>query len=155
MESKLSKGDKAPSFELLNQNKEVVKLEDLVGKKVFVYFYPRANTPGCTTQACEIRDSKSDLSNLGVTVVGISNDTPLKQLNFDNKNTLNFPLLCDEDHAVSENYGVWAEKKLYGKVYMGLVRSSFLIDENGIILQTWYKVSPKKTVPEVMKYLNN
>ena len=155
MNNMLSKNDKAPNFSLLNQNKEVVKLSDYLGKKVFVYFYPRANTPGCTTQSCEVRDAKEELLENGVVVIGISTDTPKKQDNFDKKYNLNFPLLSDLDHEVAEAYGVWAEKKLYGKVYMGLVRSSFLIDEKGEVLETWYKISPKKTVPEVIKYLNN
>lgn len=155
MNSKLLKGDKSPNFSLLNQNSETVSLSDFKGRKLLIYFYPKANTPGCTTQSCEIRDSKNVFSDLGVDVLGISLDTPQKQTKFDEKNNLNFPLLCDEDHKVAELFGVWGEKKLYGKVYMGLIRSSFLIDENGIILESWYKVSPKNTVPEAIKYLNS
>lgn len=153
MLKKLKSGDKAPEFKLLNQNEEEISLSDYKGKKVLIYFYPKANTPGCTTQSCEIRDSKPDFGELGVDVIGISPDTPKRQSNFDNKHSLGFPLLCDTDHKVAEDYCVWGEKKLYGKVYMGLIRSSFLIDENGNILEAWYKVSPKKTVPEAMEYL--
>jgi peroxiredoxin Q/BCP len=155
MEVRLKTRDNAPVFKLKNQNEEIISLEDYRGKKVFVYFYPRANTPGCTTQSCEVRDAKQDLIEMGVEVVGISNDTPKKQHNFDVKHGLNFPLLCDEDHTVCEQFGVWAEKKMYGKTYMGLVRSSFLIDEEGKIMESWYKVSPKKTVPEVINFLNS
>ncbi len=155
MSYKFIKGDKAPEFKLLNQKSEYVSLNDYIGKKVLLYFYPKANTPGCTTQSCEVRDSKVEFLKLGVEVIGISPDTPKRQSNFDVKYTLNFPLLCDEEHEVAEAYGIWGEKKLYGKVYMGLIRSSFLIDENGLILDSWYKISPKKTVPEAMKYLNS
>lgn len=155
MSYKFIKGDKAPEFKLLNQKSEYVSLNDYIGKKVLLYFYPKANTPGCTTQSCEVRDSKEEFLKLGVEVIGISPDTPKRQSNFDVKYTLNFPLLCDEEHEVAEAYGIWGEKKLYGKVYMGLIRSSFLIDENGLILDSWYKISPKKTVPEAMKYLNS
>lgn len=155
MSYKFIKGDKAPEFKLLNQKSEYVSLKDYIGKKVLLYFYPKANTPGCTTQSCEVRDSKEEFLKLGVEVIGISPDTPRRQSNFDEKYTLNFPLLCDEEHEVAESYGIWGEKKLYGKVYMGLIRSSFLIDEDGFILDSWYKISPKKTVPEAIKYLNS
>lgn len=155
MDVKLKQGDNVPEFTLLNQNAETISLKDYSGKKVLIYFYPRANTPGCTTQSCEVRDAKPDFSDLGCEVIGISPDTPKKQSNFDNKFTLGFPLLCDEDHKVAESFGVWGEKKLYGKVYMGLIRSSFLIDENSKIIESWYKVSPKKTVPEAMKFLKS
>lgn len=153
MENKLKAGDIAPEIKLENQKGEEVSLSLFRGKKVLIYFYPKANTPGCTTQSCEIRDAKPDFSELGVDVIGISPDTPKKQTNFDEKHNLGFTLLCDIDHKVCEDYGVWGEKKLYGKVYMGLIRSSFLIDEEGKIIETWYKVSPKKTVPEALKAL--
>jgi peroxiredoxin Q/BCP len=124
-----------------------VKLADFKGRKLLVYFYPKADTPGCTTQSCFVRDSKKDLSKLGVDVVGISPDKPSKQLAFDQKYGLGFPLLADTDHAIAEKYGVWGEKVNYGRTYMGIIRSSFLIDENGKIEHAWYKVSPKDTVP--------
>ncbi|MGL1891903.1 MAG: thioredoxin-dependent thiol peroxidase [Spirochaetaceae bacterium] len=155
MEEKLDNGDKCPNFSLLDQNADKVSNNDFLGKKILIYFYPRANTPGCTTQSCEVRDNKDEFLKLGVHVLGISPDTPKKQSNFDNKFSLGFKLLSDEDHSVAESFGVWAEKKLYGKVYMGIVRSSFLIDEKGNILKAWYKVSPKNTVPEAIKYLNS
>jgi len=112
-----------------------------------MYFYPKASTPGCTTQSCAVRDALPDLTAAGVDAVGISPDGPKAQAKFDEKHGLGFPLLCDEDHAVAEAYGVWGEKSMYGKKYMGIVRSAFLIGEDGVIEQAWYKVSPKNTVP--------
>jgi len=114
---------------------------------VLVYFYPKADTPGCTTQSCEIRDAKADLSGLGVDVLGISPDGSPAQKAFDEKFSLGFPLLSDPDHAVADAYGVWGEKSMYGKTYLGIIRSSFLVDEQGRIERAWYKVSPKDTVP--------
>ena len=143
----LKEGSKAPTFALQDQDGKTVKLADFKGRKLLVYFYPKADTPGCTTQSCSVRDSKKDLAKLGVAVVGISPDKPSKQLAFDQKYGLGFPLLSDADHAVAEKYGVWGEKVNYGRTYMGTIRSSFLIDENGKIARAWYKVSPKDTVP--------
>ena len=143
----LKEGSKAPAFSLEDQEGKTVKLSDYKGRKLLVYFYPKADTPGCTTQSCEVRDHKKDLSKLGVDVVGISPDKPSKQQAFDQKYGLGFPLLSDADHAVAEKYGVWGEKVNYGKTYMGIIRSSFLIDENGKVERAWYKVSPKDTVP--------
>jgi len=145
--AQLKEGAKAPAFALKDQDGETVKLADFKGRKLLVYFYPKADTPGCTTQSCSVRDSKEDLASLGVAVVGISPDKPSKQLAFDQKYGLGFPLLADEDHAVAEKFGVWGEKVNYGRTYMGIIRSSFLIDETGRIEHTWYKVSPKDTVP--------
>ncbi len=153
MKYRLKIGDKAPEIILEDQNKKIVKLSDYLGKKVLIYFYPRANTPGCTTQSCEIRDAKPNFKDLGVDVIGISPDTPKKQSNFDLKHSLGFPLLCDIDNITCKDYGVWGEKKLYGKVYMGLIRSSFLVDEKGFIVEVWYKVSPKKNVPLALEVL--
>ena len=128
-------------------------LADFSGRKLLVYFYPKADTPGCTTQSCAVRDAREDLSSLGMDVVGISPDKPEAQSKFDQKFELGFPLLADTDHAVAEAFAVWGEKMNYGKKYWGIVRSSFLIDENGRIEQAWYKVSPKDTVPEARKAL--
>lgn len=150
---KLEKGDKAPDFKLKNQNGEMIDLDGFKGKKLFIYFYPKADTPGCTTQSCSVQESLPDFSDINVAVIGISPDSPEKQKKFAEKYDLNFPLLCDEDKTVSESFGVWGEKKLYGKSYMGIIRSSFLIDEEGYIEECWYKVSPKDTVPKVMKVL--
>ncbi len=128
-------------------------LSDFAGRKLLVYFYPKADTPGCTTQSCAVRDAREDLSSLGMDVVGISPDEPLAQSKFDQKFGLGFPLLADTDHAVAEAYGVWGEKMNYGKKYWGIIRSSFLIDESGRVEQAWYKVSPKDTVPKARKAL--
>ena len=120
---------------------------------MLVYFYPEADTSGCTTQSCSLRDHRQDLGALGADVVGISPDPPDKQLRFDQKYSLGFPLLSDVDRRAIEAYGVWGEKKLYGRTYMGLIRSSFLIDEQGKILQAWYKVKPEDTFPKAQDAL--
>lgn len=149
----LSAGDQAPSFALSDQHGETVRLEDYRGRKVLVYFYPQADTPGCTTQSCDLRDHRQEFIDLGVDVVGISPDEPAAQLAFDRKFSLGFPLLADTDHAVAEAWGTWGERKNYGKTYMGITRSSFLIDEQGLIEEAWYKVSPANTVPFAQKAL--
>jgi len=151
--AQLKPGDVAPQFELDDQNAKKVKLSDFKGRKLLLYFYPKANTPGCTTQACSVRDASGDLSSLGVAALGISPDAPAQQKKFDDKYDLGFPLLSDTDHAVADAYAVWGEKSMYGKKYEGIIRSSFLIDENGKIIQTWYKVSPKDTVPKAREAL--
>ena len=139
----LEAGDKAPAFTLLDQSGEKVRLSAFKGRKVMLYFYPRADTPGCTTQSCNLRDIAGSIGD--TQILGVSPDKPEKQAKFDEKYGLGFPLLADEDHAVAEAYGVWGEKKNYGKVYMGIIRSAFLIDEKGKIEQAWYKISPKDT----------
>jgi peroxiredoxin Q/BCP len=139
----LKPGDKAPAFTLLDQNGDKVKLSDFKGRKVLVYFYPKADTPGCTKQACGLRDV---MPKVGDTVVlGMSPDKPAKQKKFDDKYSLGFPLLADEDHAVAEAFDVWTEKSMYGRKYMGILRSAFLIDEKGKIAEAWYKISPQDT----------
>lgn len=149
----LAPGDVAPPFELLDQHGTTVSLTDFSGRKLLVYFYPKADTPGCTTQSCAVRDAREDLSSLGMDVLGISPDEPEAQSKFDQKFELGFPLLADTDHAVAEAYGAWGEKMNYGKKYFGIVRSSFLIDGDGRVEQVWYKVSPKDTVPTARKAL--
>ena len=139
----LSPGDKAPTFTLDDQSGAKVKLSDFKGRKVLVYFYPKADTPGCTTQACGLRDARGDLGD--TVVLGISPDKPEKQKRFDEKYGLGFPLLSDPDHAVADAYGAWGERSMYGKKYMGIVRSAFLVDEQGKIEQAWPKISPKDT----------
>ena len=139
----LSTGDKAPAFTLLDQDEQKVKLTDFKGRKVLVYFYPKADTPGCTTQSCALRDIAGDIGDTAI--VGISPDASAKQKKFDDKYSLGFPLLADTEHAVAEAYGVWGEKKNYGRTYMGIIRSAFLIDEKGKIEEAWYKISPKDT----------
>ena len=146
--SKLKKGDQAPELGLLDQDENEVKLGDFKGKKLLVYFYPRANTPGCTKQSCSVSESMPRLGELGIDAVGISPDTPQKQKNFDEKFNLGFPLLSDQDHAVAEAYGAWGIKTSFGKKKEGIIRSSFLIDEEGLIVDAWYKVKPDDTVPK-------
>jgi len=150
---KLKKNDAAPELNLKDQDGNIHRLENYKGEKLFIYFYPKANTPGCTTQSCNIQEALPDFSGLNVKVVGISPDGPDKQKKFAGKYDLDFPLLADEDKSVAQAFGVWGEKKLYGKVYMGIIRSSFLINEEGLIVESWYKVSPKDTVPRVMDVL--
>ncbi|MBN2844078.1 MAG: thioredoxin-dependent thiol peroxidase [Sedimentisphaerales bacterium] len=146
----LRKGDKAPDFKLLDQNSQEVSLSDYYGSKLLIYFYPKADTPGCTKQSCQVSQSKSELARAGIKSVGISPDTPDKQSKFDEKYSLGFPLLCDTDHKVAEAYGVWGEKTSFGQTKMGIIRSSFLVDETGVIIDAWYKVSPEDTVPNVL-----
>jgi peroxiredoxin Q/BCP len=147
----LEPGDKAPAFTLLDQQGATVKLSDFKGRKVLLYFYPKADTPGCTQQSCNLRDIAGEVGDTAI--VGISPDKPAKQLKFDEKYSLGFPLLADEDHAVAEAYSVWGEKKNYGKTYMGIIRSAFLIDEKGKVEQAWYKVSPKATSENLLASL--
>lgn len=150
----LAVGKKAPAFTLTDQHGRKVRLSDYAARKVVVYFYPKADTSGCTQQACNLRDAMPQLKRLKVAaVLGISPDSPDKQRKFDEKYGLGFPLLSDESHAVAEKYGVWAEKSMYGKKYMGIVRSAFVVDENGRLAGVFYKVSPKDTVPRIMEAL--
>src|SRR6266550_5705759 len=150
----LKPGDKAPDFTLLDQNGEPFTLsKSLKHRKVWhlIYFYPKADTPGCTQQACGLRDA---MPQVGDTVVlGISPDPPAKQAKFDTKYSLGFPLLADEDHSVAEAYDVWQEKSMYGKKYMGILRSAFLVDEKGKLADVWYKVSPKDTTANLLAAL--
>jgi thioredoxin-dependent peroxiredoxin len=146
----LKKGDAAPDFALLDQHGQTVGLGDYRGRKVLVYFYPEADTPGCTTQSCDIRDHRQDLTQIGLDVVGISPDSPQRQLAFDEKYGLGFPLLADEDHAIASAWGTWVEKHRGGHTYFGILRSSFLVDEEGRIEQTWSPVTPEDTVPNAL-----
>jgi peroxiredoxin Q/BCP len=151
--TKLAQGDAAPPFALSDQHGSTVRLEDFRGRKLLVYFYPEADTPGCTTQSCDVRDHRQELSGLGVDVVGISPDVPKDQLAFDEKYSLGFPLLADTDHEVAGAWGAWGEKNLYGNVSVGLIRSAFLVDEDGRIAKTWYRVPAAETVSRAMKAL--
>ena len=149
----LQKGDKAPVFSLPDQQGDTVNLSDYRGKNVLVYFYPKADTPGCTKQACSVRDSSSELKHKNITTLGISPDKPEKQKKFDDKYTLQFPLLSDPNHETADAYGAWGQKSMYGKKYDGIIRSSFLIDEDGTIVDAWYKVSPQDTVAKALAAL--
>ncbi len=151
--TRLQPGDAAPDFALSDQSGATVRLSDLRGRKVLVYFYPEADTPGCTRQSCDIRDHRQDLRGLGVDVLGISPDTPDEQAAFDRKYSLGFPLLADTDHAVAEAWGTWGERTAYGKTYLGIQRSSFLIDEDGRVARAWYGVKPEQTVPNAVEAL--
>ena len=146
---KLKSGTKAPAFTLTDQRGKKVKLSDYKGKRVVVYFYPKADTPGCTTQSCALSDAMPDLKKLKAVVLGISPDSPEKQKKFDDKYKLGFPLLADEDHKVASAWGAWGKKTLYGREYMGIIRSAFVIDAKGSVQAAFYKVSPKDTVPKV------
>lgn len=151
--TKLNVGDSAPDFALVDQENKIVKLSDFKGRKLLLYFYPKADTPGCTKQACQIRDARTELAELGVAALGISPDKPSTQKKFAGKYGLEFPLLSDPDHVAAEAYGAWGEKTVYGQTSMGIIRSSFLIDENGKIMGAWYKVKPDETVPLAQKAL--
>jgi peroxiredoxin Q/BCP len=146
----LKAGDPAPGFALLEQHGEKVRLVDYRGKKLLVYFYPEADTPGCTVQSCDLRDHRQELAGIGLDVVGISPDDPQKQRRFDEKYHLGFPLLADEDHEVATAWGTWVEKHRGGHTYMGILRSSFLVDEEGRIEQVWSPVTPEDTVPNAI-----
>ena len=138
----LNPGDNAPDFTLLGQDGEPVSLESLRGKNVILYFYPKADTPGCTTQACGVRDHRVDYERAGAVVLGVSPD-PVKRIEkFDNKHGLGFPLLGDEDHSVAEKYGVWVQKSMYGRTYMGMERTTFVISPEGTITAVLRKVKP-------------
>jgi peroxiredoxin Q/BCP len=149
----LKPGDRAPEFALQDQQGQIVKLADFKGKKVLLFFYPKALTSGCTKQACSVRDARSELADLGVAALGLSPDPIDLQKKFDTKHSLAFPLLSDPDHAVADAFGVWGEKSMYGKKYQGIIRSAFLIDETGSIMGAWYKVSPEQTVPKAREAL--
>ncbi len=151
--ARLKKGDIAPDFQLPDQNGTPVSMKDFRGAKLLLYFYPKADTSGCTKQACTVRDALPDFKSLGLASIGISPDTPEKQKKFDEKYNLGFPLLSDQDHSVAQAYGAWGEKKMYGKVYEGIIRSAFLISEDGKIIEAWYKVAPGDTVLNVRKVL--
>ncbi len=151
--AELKVGARAPAFTLKDQNGDKVSLSDYKGKKLLLYFYPKADTPGCTKQACSVRDSADELRKSSVAAIGISPDEPAKQKKFDDKYKLGFPLLSDIDHKVAAAYGAWGEKSMYGKTCEGIIRSSFLIDETGKIAQVSYKVKPLDTIPNMKKAL--
>ncbi|MFQ5536106.1 MAG: thioredoxin-dependent thiol peroxidase [Gemmatimonadota bacterium] len=149
----VEKGSPAPDFTLPSDTEGDVTLSDFRGKKVVLYFYPKDDTPGCTTQACDLRDHLSRLQELDAVVLGVSPDTAESHAKFRTKYGLSFPLLSDVDHRVAEMYGVWKEKSMYGRKYMGIERSTFLIDEEGVVQEVWRKVKPKEHVDLVTKAL--
>lgn len=145
--------DKAPNFELEGRDGTVVQLSNFLGKKVVVYFYPKDNTPGCTRQACAFASVFQEYEDLGVKVIGISKDSLSSHNNFAQKYELPFILLSDPDRKAIEAFGVWQEKKMYGKVSMGVVRSTFLIDEEGYIEKIWKKAKPDTNAQDILDYL--
>jgi peroxiredoxin Q/BCP len=146
-------GEQAPDFELPDQDGRTAKLSDFRGTPVVVYFYPKADTPGCTTQACGVRDRQPDYAAYGATVLGISPDPVAKVKKFHDKQALNFTLLADEDHRVAEQYGVWVEKSMYGRTYMGNERTTFVIDTGGTVAAVLRKVKPAEHDDLVLKAL--
>lgn len=149
----LGEGDKAPDFSLPDQNGEQVKLSDLRGETVVLYFYPKANTSGCTVQACGVRDRGADYEAAGARVIGISPDEVTAIDKFAGKYDLDFTLLADSDHSVAEKYGTWVEKSMYGRKYMGVARATFIIGPDGKIAKAFPKVQPKKHDELVLKAL--
>jgi peroxiredoxin Q/BCP len=147
----LAPGVPAPSFCLLDQHGVERTLDEFAGRPVLLYFYPKALTPGCTTQSCELRDVRDDIGD--AQIIGVSPDTPERQAKFDDKHGLGFPLLADTEHELADAYGVWGEKKLYGKSYLGVIRSAFLIDRAGRIAAAFPKISPKDTPKKLLKAL--
>jgi peroxiredoxin Q/BCP len=147
----LQPGDKAPDFELVDQNENQVRLSDLRGHKVLVYFYPKADTPGCTKQACGLNDVLGDVGD--TVILGISPDKPSKQAKFAQKYGLGFQLLSDPDHTTAQAFDVWKEKSMYGRKYLGIERSAFLVDEQGKVVDAWYKVSPADTPKNLLAAL--
>lgn len=146
-------GQLAPQFTLVNAEGKNVSLEDYKGKKIVLYFYPKDMTPGCTTQACDFRDKYEDLSELNAVILGISPDDEKKHTKFIEKHGLPFELLVDANHAVAEAYNVWVLKKMYGREYMGIERSTFLIDEAGVLVKEWRKVKVKNHIQEILAFI--
>ncbi len=151
----LKPGDKAPPFSLLSDDGKGVSLEQLKGQKVVLYFYPKDDTSGCTAEACEFRDNWSSVQARGAVVLGVSPDGIASHEKFRTKYDLPFPLLADQDHAVAEAYGVWGEKSMYGRKFMGILRTTFVIDEQGRIARVFEKVKPKGHAAEVLEALSH
>ena len=143
-------GDKAPDFEGKNQNNESVKLSSFIGEKIVLYFYPRDNTPGCTAQACNLKDNFSELSRKGYKIIGVSSDSIKSHKKFEEKYSLPFDLISDEDKAIHKSYGTWIEKSMYGRKYMGTARWTFIINENGIINNIIVKVKTKEHTNQIL-----
>lgn len=151
----LQKGHLAPNFETLSDEERPVQLADFRGKRVILFFYPKAGTSGCTTQACGFRDSFPQIEAAGATVLGISPDTPQQLARWKAAEKLPYSLLSDPDHRIADLYGTWGEKSMYGKKYMGIIRSHFIIDANGRIEDAQYKVSPQQSIEKALKELQS
>ncbi|MBW8362485.1 MAG: thioredoxin-dependent thiol peroxidase [Kaistella sp.] len=147
----LKVGDALPKFESMNQNGEVLKSSDFLGKKLVIFFYPQANTPTCTVEACNLSDNFSDLNKEGYQVIGISGDSVKKQKNFHTKFNLKYDLLADENREIIDQFGVWQEKSTFGKTYMGIVRTTFIFDENGICSRIISKVKSKDAAQQILE----
>ena len=147
----LKAGDKAPEFEGVDQDGNAVKLADFKGKKVVLYFYPKDNTPGCTAQACNLRDNYEELQKSGYVVLGVSGDSEKSHQKFIEKQSLPFSLIADTDKKVHELFGTWGEKKMYGKTYMGTIRTTFVINEEGVIEEVIEKVKTKDHTAQILK----
>ena len=149
----LTNGDIAPVVNLADQDGNVLDWSALRGRRVMVFFYPKASTPGCTQQACALRDIAGDIGD--TQIIGVSPDKSASQKKFADKNSLPYPLLADVDHQLAEAFGVWKMKQLYGRSYMGIERSAFLIDTDGTVLHAWYKISPKDTPLKLLEALQS
>jgi peroxiredoxin Q/BCP len=147
----LKTGQKAPAFTSVNQNNEPISLSDYKGKKLVLYFYPKDNTPTCTIEACNLRDNFEKFKLQGYEILGVSPDSPKSHSNFINKQQLPFSLIADQDLSLAKAYGVWAMKKTFGKEYMGIVRTTFVIDENGLLIDIIDKVESKKHTEQILK----
>ncbi|MBI4932486.1 MAG: thioredoxin-dependent thiol peroxidase [Actinobacteria bacterium] len=147
----LTPGRPAPPISLPDQHGDAVTLSDYQGRRVLVFFYPKANTPGCTQQACGLRDVVAQVGDTAI--IGVSPDKPAAQKKFDDKYELGYPLLADTEHTVAEAYGVWKEKSMYGRQYMGIERSAFRVGADGTLEQVWYKISPKDTPVKLLEAL--
>jgi peroxiredoxin Q/BCP len=153
--SQLSEGMSVPDFSMNSTEGRVISNKELLGQKYIIYFYPKDDTPGCTKEACDFRDNLLQLNTLGTKVIGVSKDSLEKHKKFISKYDLNFALAVDEDGSVCENFGVWVEKSMYGKTYMGIERSTFLVDSSGKILKIWRKVKVKGHIESVLEELSN
>lgn len=149
----MNQGDVAPDFELPDQDGRPVKLSDFRGQNVVLYFYPKADTPGCTTQACGVRDHRADYASAGATVLGVSPDPVAKVKKFHDRHSLDFALLADQDHRVAESYGVWVEKSMYGRTYWGVQRTTFVVDSEGKVAEVLRNVKPAKHDEQVLAAL--
>jgi thioredoxin-dependent peroxiredoxin len=146
-------GQKAPTIKIKDENGNLVSIKDYLGKYLVLYFYPKDDTPGCTVEACNVRDYLGDIKRAGAMIVGVSKDSQADHQKFIKKFDLNFPLWSDKDRKLIEKFGVWEEKSMYGKKYMGIVRSTFIIDPKGVVVHTWPKVTPKDHGLEILEKL--